>query len=246
MLEPVPPMAVGESRNLTCRVLEVAPVANLTVTLRRGAETLRTEGFGAAEGSVSVAVRHLLTASPGDHGQDVTCHAELSLRPHGPLFARAAGPVKLSVFGESSARGQVPAVPRGAAWRRPQPGLSGSIRGAEPNPSSGGHAVVPECPAPALARGPRRSGGASAGEGPVAGILSQHREGTKPGPGGDTTSPQLSPSRRSSRLPPASKPAPPPTPAAGSPAPSRPRTSTSPSPWQSRASISPSRQPATW
>ncbi|XP_059688980.1 intercellular adhesion molecule 5-like [Gavia stellata] len=98
VLEPVPAVAVGESRNLTCRVVEVAPVGNLTVTLRRGAETLRTESFGAAEGSASVAVSHLLTVGPGDHGQDVTCHAELSLRPHGPLFARAAVPVKLSVF----------------------------------------------------------------------------------------------------------------------------------------------------
>ncbi|XP_074710756.1 intercellular adhesion molecule 5 isoform X1 [Strix uralensis] len=98
VLEPVPAVAVGESRNLTCRVVEVAPVGNLTVTLRRGAETLRTESFGTAEGSTSVAVSHLLTAGPGDHGQDVTCHAELSLRPHGPLFARAAVPVKLSVF----------------------------------------------------------------------------------------------------------------------------------------------------
>uniref|UniRef100_A0A8C3J1F5 Intercellular adhesion molecule 5 n=1 Tax=Calidris pygmaea TaxID=425635 RepID=A0A8C3J1F5_9CHAR len=98
VLEPVAPVAVGESRNLTCRVVEVAPVGNLTVTLRRGSETLRTESFGGGEGSASVAVSHLLTAGPGDHGQDVTCHAELSLRPHGPLFARAAVPVKLSVF----------------------------------------------------------------------------------------------------------------------------------------------------
>lgn len=99
-LEPVPAAAVGDSRNLTCHVLEVAPLRNLTVTLRRGAETLRTERFGDTEGSASVAVSHLLTVTRGDHGQDVTCHAELSLRPHGPLFARAAVPVTLSVFGE--------------------------------------------------------------------------------------------------------------------------------------------------
>ncbi|XP_053907718.1 basement membrane-specific heparan sulfate proteoglycan core protein-like [Cuculus canorus] len=98
VLEPVPPVAVGESRNLTCRVVEVAPLGNLTVTLRRGTETLRTASFGGAEGSATVAVRHLLIAGPGDHGQDVTCHAELSLRPHGPLFARAAVPIRLSVF----------------------------------------------------------------------------------------------------------------------------------------------------
>ncbi|XP_064258111.1 intercellular adhesion molecule 5 [Passer domesticus] len=97
-LEPVAPVAVGDSRTLTCRVLGVAPLRNLTVTLRRGAETLRTESFGDAEGSASVAVSHLLTATRGDHGQHVTCHAELSLRPHGPLFARAAAPVTLSVF----------------------------------------------------------------------------------------------------------------------------------------------------
>lgn len=101
VLEPVPALAVGESRNLTCHVLEVAPVRNLTVTLRRGAETLRTASFGAVSGSASVAVTHVLSAGPGDHGQDVTCHAELSLRPHGPLFARAAIPIRLSVFGES-------------------------------------------------------------------------------------------------------------------------------------------------
>ncbi|XP_062491359.1 intercellular adhesion molecule 5-like isoform X1 [Pezoporus occidentalis] len=98
VLEPVPALAVGESRNLTCHVLEVAPVGNLTVTLRRGAETLRTASFGAVNGSTSVAVTHVLSAGPGDHGQDVTCHAELSLRPHGPLFARAATPIRLSVF----------------------------------------------------------------------------------------------------------------------------------------------------
>ncbi|XP_027767102.1 intercellular adhesion molecule 5, partial [Empidonax traillii] len=97
-LDPVAPVAVGDSRNVTCRVLEVAPVGNLTVTLRRGGDTLRTQSFGSAPGSASVAVTHLLTATPGDHGQDVTCHAELSLRPHGPLFARAAAPVTLSVF----------------------------------------------------------------------------------------------------------------------------------------------------
>ncbi|KAM3656269.1 intercellular adhesion molecule 5 [Ammospiza maritima maritima] len=98
-LEPVPAAAVGDSRNLTCHVRAVAPLRNLTVTLRRGAETLRTESFAeGAEGSASVAVSHVLTVTRGDHGQDVTCHAELSLRPHGPLFARAAVPVTLSVF----------------------------------------------------------------------------------------------------------------------------------------------------
>ncbi|XP_009071129.1 PREDICTED: intercellular adhesion molecule 2-like, partial [Acanthisitta chloris] len=98
VLDPVPALEVGQSHNLTCHVVEVAPLRNLTVTLRRGEETLRTQKFGGAEGSASVVVSHLLPVSRQDHGQDVTCHAELSLRPHGPLFARAAVPVTLSVF----------------------------------------------------------------------------------------------------------------------------------------------------
>lgn len=98
VLDPVPAAAVGESRNLTCRVAEVAPLANLTVTLRRGGETLRTQSFGAAAGSASVAVSHLLTVGPGDHGQNVTCHTELSLRPHGQLFLNDSVPIELTVY----------------------------------------------------------------------------------------------------------------------------------------------------
>ncbi|XP_032939578.1 intercellular adhesion molecule 1-like [Catharus ustulatus] len=97
-LDPVPALPVGHIHPLTCHVLDVAPLGNLTVTLRRGTETLRTATFGDSEGSASVAVSHELPVARGDHGQAVTCHAELSLRPHGPLFARGAAPVVLSVF----------------------------------------------------------------------------------------------------------------------------------------------------
>eukprot|EP00076_Gallus_gallus_P036019 XP_025001557.1 collagen alpha-1(I) chain-like [Gallus gallus] len=96
-LDAVPAVPVGAAVTLRCRVAECAPVANLTVTLRRGAETLSTHSFPAAPGSAAVTVSHALTAGPGDHGQTVRCHAELSLRPHGPLFARAAAPIRLSV-----------------------------------------------------------------------------------------------------------------------------------------------------
>uniref|UniRef100_A0A8B9TG80 Intercellular adhesion molecule N-terminal domain-containing protein n=1 Tax=Anas platyrhynchos TaxID=8839 RepID=A0A8B9TG80_ANAPL len=79
VLEPVSPAAVGESRNLTCRVAEAAPLANLTVTLRRGGETLCTRNFGAAASSTSVVVRHLLTLEPEDHGQDPPSYVLLAL-----------------------------------------------------------------------------------------------------------------------------------------------------------------------
>ncbi|XP_068520489.1 intercellular adhesion molecule 1-like [Anas acuta] len=95
-LEPVSPAAVGESCNLTCRVAEAAPLANLTVTLRRGGETLRTQNFGAAAGSTSVVVRHPLTLEPEDHGQDVTCCFNLSLAPHLSFSNCSAVPIELT------------------------------------------------------------------------------------------------------------------------------------------------------
>ncbi|XP_048788879.1 intercellular adhesion molecule 5 isoform X3 [Lagopus muta] len=97
-LDAVPAVPVGAAVTLRCHVAECAPLANLTVTLRRGTETLSTHSFPAAPGSAAVTVSHALTAGPGDHGQPVRCHAELSLRPHGPLFARAAAPIRLSVY----------------------------------------------------------------------------------------------------------------------------------------------------
>uniref|UniRef100_A0A8B9TI08 Intercellular adhesion molecule N-terminal domain-containing protein n=1 Tax=Anas platyrhynchos TaxID=8839 RepID=A0A8B9TI08_ANAPL len=96
VLEPVSPAAVGESRNLTCRVAEAAPLANLTVTLRRGGETLCTRNFGAAASSTSVVVRHLLTLEPEDHGQDVTCCFNLSLAPHLSFSNCSAVPIELT------------------------------------------------------------------------------------------------------------------------------------------------------
>uniref|UniRef100_A0A8C3GLN2 Intercellular adhesion molecule N-terminal domain-containing protein n=1 Tax=Cairina moschata TaxID=8855 RepID=A0A8C3GLN2_CAIMO len=101
VLEPVPAVAVGESLNLTCRVAEAAPLANLTVTLRRGGETLRTQSFGAAAaGSASVAVSHLLTVGPGDQGQDVSCCFNLSLAPRHSFSNCSAVPIQLTGNGE--------------------------------------------------------------------------------------------------------------------------------------------------
>ncbi|KAI6059978.1 Intercellular adhesion molecule 5 [Aix galericulata] len=96
VLEPVPAVAVGESLNLTCRVAEAAPLANLTVTLRRGGETLRTQSFGAAAGSTSVDVSHLLTPELKDRGQDVSCCFNLSLAPHRSFSNCSAAPIQLT------------------------------------------------------------------------------------------------------------------------------------------------------
>ncbi|XP_068778809.1 intercellular adhesion molecule 1-like [Struthio camelus] len=100
VLELVPWMEEGESRNLTCWVPEVAPVRNLTVTLRRGAEILHTHTFqnDTHVSPVHVPLTWEVTARRQHHGLNVTCQAVLSLEPHGPRFSRTAAPVTLAVY----------------------------------------------------------------------------------------------------------------------------------------------------
>uniref|UniRef100_A0A8B9QGG9 Ig-like domain-containing protein n=1 Tax=Apteryx owenii TaxID=8824 RepID=A0A8B9QGG9_APTOW len=98
VLEPVPWMEEGESRNVTCWVPAVAPVRNLSVTLGWGAETLHTETFehDARLGPHRVLVTHGITARRWHHGRNVTCQAELSLEPHGPHLSSDAVPAALA------------------------------------------------------------------------------------------------------------------------------------------------------
>uniref|UniRef100_A0A8C0IZ14 Ig-like domain-containing protein n=1 Tax=Chelonoidis abingdonii TaxID=106734 RepID=A0A8C0IZ14_CHEAB len=85
VLEPLPEMELGRAYNLTCWVLNVAPVAHLTMTIRRGAQTLHTETFQnhTRIGPNNIPVTHEITPQRRDHGQEITCHAALDLTPHG-------------------------------------------------------------------------------------------------------------------------------------------------------------------
>ncbi|CAM5169942.1 unnamed protein product [Eretmochelys imbricata] len=99
-LERIPELERGRAYNLTCRVLNVAPVRHLTVTLRQGGRTLHTETFqnrtrAAAD---NVTVTHEIIPQRQDHGQEVTCHSALDLRPLGQLFQNSSPAVELRVF----------------------------------------------------------------------------------------------------------------------------------------------------
>ncbi|XP_062975373.1 intercellular adhesion molecule 5-like [Elgaria multicarinata webbii] len=92
VLDPVPKMEVGKEYTLTCQVSRVAPIRNLTVTLLKGQETLLVKTF---ENHINVKaddviVTHNMTAQRADHGERITCHTALDLRPEGPLFEKTS------------------------------------------------------------------------------------------------------------------------------------------------------------
>ncbi|XP_062827392.1 intercellular adhesion molecule 5 isoform X2 [Anolis carolinensis] len=98
--EPVPMMKVGRVYNLTCRVADVAPLRNLTVTLLKGKEKLHVETFEDhnAPEAREVVVTHSITAQEKDHHVEVGCHTALDLRPEGPLFEKASLSKVLEVY----------------------------------------------------------------------------------------------------------------------------------------------------
>ncbi|XP_065431729.1 intercellular adhesion molecule 4 [Chrysemys picta bellii] len=97
VLEPLPELELGRAYNLTCRVLKVAPVTHLTVTLRQGGRTLHTETFQSRNrtGPHDVTVTQEITPRRWDHGQQATCHAALDLAPHGPPLQSSSSAVEL-------------------------------------------------------------------------------------------------------------------------------------------------------
>uniref|UniRef100_A0A674I984 Intercellular adhesion molecule N-terminal domain-containing protein n=1 Tax=Terrapene triunguis TaxID=2587831 RepID=A0A674I984_9SAUR len=97
VLEPLPELELGRAYNLTCRVLKVAPVTHLSVTLRQGGRTLHTETFQSRTrtGPDDVTVTQEITPRRWDHGQEITCHAALDLAPHGPLLQSSSSAVEL-------------------------------------------------------------------------------------------------------------------------------------------------------
>ncbi|XP_015280472.1 PREDICTED: intercellular adhesion molecule 5-like [Gekko japonicus] len=87
-LDLVPAMEVGKEYTLTCRVSDVAPIRNLSVTFLKGGEKLHLQTFEkhAAREAGDVVASHTVTAGQQDNGEEISCRAALDLRPDGPLF----------------------------------------------------------------------------------------------------------------------------------------------------------------
>ncbi|XP_040437411.1 intercellular adhesion molecule 5-like [Falco naumanni] len=99
VLGPVPPLPVGQSHELTCRVAAVAPIQKLRLILRRGGEVLSNATFPAQRSGLGEArLSHRLTAQRRDHEQNVTCQALLDLAPYGPRFNVTSTPQRVTVY----------------------------------------------------------------------------------------------------------------------------------------------------
>ncbi|XP_014375376.1 intercellular adhesion molecule 2-like isoform X1 [Alligator sinensis] len=104
-LELPPMLEKGKTYPVTCRVVNVAPVRNLSVTLHLGGQVLHTKNFQnyTPMNATNIMATFNVIAEREYHGQDVTCHTALDLRPHGPLLENASTPASLSVY-ETPAR----------------------------------------------------------------------------------------------------------------------------------------------
>ncbi|XP_066470323.1 intercellular adhesion molecule 1-like [Tiliqua scincoides] len=92
VLDPLPEVEVGKKYNLTCRVSDVAPIRNVTVTFLRGGEKLYQETFEEHSNATAgdLVVTHSLMAQRADHGMEFSCQAALDLRPEAELFEKAS------------------------------------------------------------------------------------------------------------------------------------------------------------
>ncbi|KAL8164484.1 UNVERIFIED_CONTAM: hypothetical protein K2H54_051929 [Gekko kuhli] len=91
-LDPVPEMEVGKEYTLTCRVSNVAPIRNLSVTFLKAGEKAHLQTFEShtEREAGDVVVNHTVTARRIDRGKEISCRAALDLRPEGPLFEKAS------------------------------------------------------------------------------------------------------------------------------------------------------------
>lgn len=129
-------VAVGRPFTIECRVPDVIPLENLTITLLRGNETLHIKTFGRMHDSQEARATHSITAHREDSHHNFSCQAELDLRSLGGEVVRCISePQALMVYGEASLQTEVggrgtPLQPLGGRENR-CPTLC-QLRGQEP------------------------------------------------------------------------------------------------------------------
>ncbi|XP_070791320.1 intercellular adhesion molecule 1-like [Pituophis catenifer annectens] len=99
-LDPVPKMEVGKLYNFTCRVLGVAPIRDLTVTLLKGEEQLLVKTFQdhTEPAAGAVVVNHQIRAEQNDYNKTITCQTSLDVRPRGPLLKNTSHGISLWTY----------------------------------------------------------------------------------------------------------------------------------------------------
>ncbi|XP_077185888.1 intercellular adhesion molecule 4 [Paroedura picta] len=100
-LDPVPVVEVGENYTLTCRVSNVAPIRNLSVTFFKGGEELHTYTFEDHSAPVAdnVVVNHTVAARKPVFEEEISCRAVLNLGPQRPGFEKASFSQTLNIMG---------------------------------------------------------------------------------------------------------------------------------------------------
>nr|XP_017526118.2 intercellular adhesion molecule 2 [Manis javanica] len=92
-------VAVGRPFTIECRVPDVIPLENLTITLLRGNETLHIKTFGRMHDSQEARATHSITAHREDSHHNFSCQAELDLRSLGGEVVRCISePQALMVY----------------------------------------------------------------------------------------------------------------------------------------------------
>ncbi|XP_034769519.2 vascular cell adhesion protein 1-like isoform X1 [Acipenser ruthenus] len=95
-------MKIGEESNITCQVLDVAPIRYLSVKLYKGDEQLGNRSFthSSTRFPVNESIPFPVTPTRADNGVEYTCVAELKLGPGGPKLnpAKRSPPLKIPVF----------------------------------------------------------------------------------------------------------------------------------------------------
>ncbi|XP_042300327.1 intercellular adhesion molecule 4-like, partial [Sceloporus undulatus] len=79
-----PSHSLHQAYNLTCRVIRITPVHNLTVTLLKGTKKVHSWRLQniTRPGPQNFNITHVIALRPHDHGQEAVCHVTLNHNAH--------------------------------------------------------------------------------------------------------------------------------------------------------------------